>query len=110
MAKELRQSTYCAEQLKALSEPLRLRIVSLLREGPQSVSDLSDALKTELATVSHHLQILRNAGIVMTQRKGRFVWYSLEEGVFKSATSATGKEHIDLGCCRLELPKAFPTD
>ncbi|HEY3968103.1 MAG TPA: metalloregulator ArsR/SmtB family transcription factor [Planctomycetaceae bacterium] len=110
MAKELPQTTHCAEQLKALSEPLRLRVVSVLRDGPKSVSDLAEALQEEVVTVSHHLQILRNAKLVSTERKGRFVLYSLEEGVFQSDRSAKANEHLDLGCCRLEIPKEFPKE
>ncbi len=105
MAKDLFQSNHCAEQLKALSEPLRLRIVSELRDGPKSVSDLSESLKVELVTVSHHLQILRNAKLVKTERKGRFIVYSLHEDVFRGSGSSRSREHLDLGCCRLEIPK-----
>jgi DNA-binding transcriptional ArsR family regulator len=105
VAKDPLQVNHCAEQLKALSEPVRLRIVSALRGGPKSVSDLSDALKVELVTVSHHLQILRNARIVTTERKGRFILYSLHEDVFQATDSGRASEHLDLGCCRLEIPK-----
>jgi DNA-binding transcriptional ArsR family regulator len=105
VSKDPLQANHCAEQLKALSEPVRLRLVSALRGGPKSVSDLSDALKVELVTVSHHLQILRNARIVKTERKGRFILYSLHEDVFQADGSGRAREHLDLGCCRLEIPK-----
>ena len=105
MAKDLLQAVHCAEQLKALGEPLRLRIVSALRAGPQSVSELAETLDVELVTVSHHLGILRSARLVQTKRKGRFILYSLHAGVFQPASTSRGKEHIDLGCCRLEVPK-----
>jgi DNA-binding transcriptional ArsR family regulator len=105
VAKDQLQSVHCAEQLKALSDPLRLRIVSALRAGPRSVSELAESLVVELVTVSHHLGILRSARLVQTERKGRFILYSLREDVFSPTGSARGKEHIDLGCCRLEIPK-----
>lgn len=105
VAKDQLQAVHCAEQLKALGEPLRLRIVSALRSGPRSVSELAKTLAVELVTVSHHLGILRSARLVRTERKGRFILYSLQEGVFQPSGSARGKEHIDLGCCRLEIPK-----
>ena len=104
VAKDPLQPVHCAEQLKALSEPLRLRIVSALRGGPKSVSELSESLGVELVTVSHHLGILRSAHLVRTERKGRFILYSLEDGVFQPAGSNRAPEHIDLGCCRLEIP------
>ena len=105
MAKDQLQPNHCAEQLKALGEPSRLRIVSALRTGPQSVSELAESLAIELVTVSHHLGILHHARLVQKQRQGRFILYSLSEGVFQPTDSDRGKEHIDLGCCRLEVPK-----
>jgi len=104
VTKDPLQPIHCAEQLKALGEPLRLRIVSALRAGPMNVSELAESLSAELVTVSHHLGILRSARLVRTERKGRFILYSLNEGVFQPANSARAKEHIDLGCCRLEMP------
>jgi len=49
--------------LKALGDPIRLRIVDALRTGPQNVGDLAESLNTEIATVSHHLGILHAAGL-----------------------------------------------
>ena len=103
MAKDPLQVDHCAEQLKALSEPLRLRIVSALRSGPKSVSELAHLLEVEVVTVSHHLQVLRNARIAKSQRKGRFILYALHEDVFHG--SGRAREHLDFGCCRLEIPK-----
>lgn len=54
------QSVQGADRLKALSDPLRQRVVSLLYHGEKSVSQIAEALNAELMTVSHHLQILRN--------------------------------------------------
>ena len=105
MAKDQLQPVHCAEQLKALGEPCRLRIVSALRAGPKSVGELAESLKIELMTVSHHLGILHHARLVQKQRQGRFILYSLSEGVFQPTGSPRGKEFIDLGCCRLEVPK-----
>jgi DNA-binding transcriptional ArsR family regulator len=105
VAKDRLQPNHCAVQLKALSEPLRLRIISSLRSGPKSVSEMAECLAVEVVTLSHHLQILRHAHLVQTERKGRYILYSLSEGVFQPAGSARASEHIDLGCCRLEIPK-----
>lgn len=100
------QSDRCAEQLKALSEPIRLRIVDVLRAGPKTVTDLAGSIREEVVTVSHHLGILRNAGLVERERQGRFIVYNLREGVFQPKPGSKTNEHINLGCCRLELPKA----
>jgi len=100
------QSDFCAEQLKALSEPIRLRIVDVLRGGPKTVSDLAAAIEEEVVTVSHHLGILRHADLVDRERQGRFIVYSLKEGVLEAKPGSKAGEHINLGCCRLELPKS----
>jgi DNA-binding transcriptional ArsR family regulator len=95
------QSNLCAEKLKALSEPLRLRIVDLLREGPKNVSELAEALDVEMVIVSHHLNILFHAGLAEREKQGRFVEYRLPEGLLVGRNK---KDHLDLGCCRLEFP------
>lgn len=92
------QSEHCAELLKALAEPLRLRIVDTLREGPRNVSEIAEALGVELMIASHHLGILKNSGLVERQKQGRYAVYKLRPGV-----STRGQ--IDLGCCQLKLPR-----
>jgi ArsR family transcriptional regulator, nickel/cobalt-responsive transcriptional repressor len=97
-------SKLCAERLKALADEDRLRIVQALRGGQMHVSQLAEELGEDLANISHHLQILRRCGILQTERRGRFILYSLHPDVFPAAPEQG--EHLDLGCCRLELPKA----
>lgn len=66
-----------AETLKALSDPTRLRIVSLLRHGELCVCDLTEALQTPQSKVSRHLAFLKNAGWVKARRSGKWVYYQL---------------------------------
>jgi DNA-binding transcriptional ArsR family regulator len=90
----------CARMLKALADPERLRLVQALRAGPRNVSELAALLgKTEIVNVSHHLSVLRHAGLVLDERQGRYVVYRLHPDVFRPDA-----EHLDLGCCRLEMP------
>jgi DNA-binding transcriptional ArsR family regulator len=96
-------SKECAERLKALADEDRLRIVQVLRAGPQNVSDISAELKEDIANVSHHLQILKREKIVETEKQGRFVVYRLHPDVFAATRSSS--DCLDLGCCKLELPK-----
>jgi ArsR family transcriptional regulator len=87
--------------LRALAEPERLRIVQCLRSGPRSVSELAAHLgHAEIAKVSHHLSVLRQAGLVEDEKRGRFVIYRLHPSVFR----AEAGDLLDLGCCRLEIP------
>lgn len=98
------QSKTCADQLKALSEPLRLRIVDLLRHGEMTVGDIAEFLETELVTVSHHLKILKHAGLVEPERDGRFIVYRLRTDLLQKAARSS-KEFLNLGCCRIEVPQ-----
>jgi DNA-binding transcriptional ArsR family regulator len=97
------QANVCARYLKALSEPDRLRIIQCLQDGPKNVSELAELLERELVNVSHHLSVLRHAGLVQDEKKGKYVVYSLHPSVLaKKKKNEQGKEILDLGCCRLE--------
>jgi len=100
--KELDDFEDCAELLKAVADPDRLRIVQLLFEGSKTVSVIADELEEDVTKVSHHLGILRRSKIVQAKKDGRYVTYSVHPQV-KSRTSSTGKRQINFGCCRLDL-------
>lgn len=65
---------------KALGEPTRLRIVRLLAERPLCVCELVFVLKIEQSRISHHLQILKDAGLVEDRREGRWMIYDIPAG------------------------------
>jgi ArsR family transcriptional regulator, nickel/cobalt-responsive transcriptional repressor len=97
------QSTECARYLKALAEPERLKIIQCLESGPKNVSQLAGLLGQGLAQVSHHLGILRHAGLVRNRKAGKYVIYELHPDIYFRNAEGTGKGVLDLGCCRLEL-------
>lgn len=66
-----------AQFLKALAHPRRLEIIQLLRDRSMCVSDIYDMLDLPQANISQHLMILRDAGAVTTQRKGKHIVYRL---------------------------------
>jgi len=101
--KDPMSSEKCAEYLKALGEPERLRLVQALRERPQSVTDLAALLDSEIGNVSHHLKILRQQGLVTNRRVGRTKIYSLSDQMFSARDGRA--DRLNLGCCCLELPK-----
>ncbi|HTN76315.1 MAG TPA: metalloregulator ArsR/SmtB family transcription factor [Pirellulaceae bacterium] len=92
----------CARRLKALADPERLKIIDLLFAGAKNVSDLATELGAEIVNVSHHLGVLRNAGLVRVERQGRFMIYSLAPDIVTPPASESGK-HLDLGCCSFDL-------
>jgi ArsR family transcriptional regulator len=95
----------CAQKLLALAAPARLSIVCCLRNGGRNVTEIAEALGTTLVNVSHHITVLRRAGIVRKQKSGRFVYYSLTPGFLQRDGLTDAVEYFDLGCCRLEVPR-----
>ena len=93
----------CARRLKALADPERLKIIDVLFQGAKNVSELSSELEQEIVNVSHHLGVLRHAGLVNVERQGRFMIYSLPPDVFAMRSGDCCKQ-VDLGCCSLEIP------
>lgn len=80
-------ATTLARQFAALSDPVRLRLVSLLANadgGAVCACDLVEPVGKSQPTVSHHLKVLAEAGLVVSERRGRNVWY----GVVPSALEA----------------------
>lgn len=65
--------------MQALAAPSRVRILSRLREGPCSVSELADAIGMEQSAVSHQLRVLRHLRLVTGERTGRYVHYALHD-------------------------------
>ena len=64
----------------ALSDPPRLRLFDLVRrEGPDGIGscDLTEPLDRSQPTISHHLKVLREAGLVESRRDGTWIWYSV---------------------------------
>src|SRR6185369_16028436 len=68
-----------AEFFKALSHPLRIRVLELLVDRDMTVSDLQDALEVEQSSLSQQLAVLRRAGIVDSRREGSRVTYALTD-------------------------------
>jgi ArsR family transcriptional regulator len=97
------QSPKCAKFLKALADSDRLKIVQCLQEGPKNVSEISSLLNQELANVSHHLGVLRHAGLVLDEKQGKYVIYSLHPSVIRPGKDDGHVDTLDLGCCRIVL-------
>lgn len=96
----------CAGRLKALADPNRLRLVNCLFNGPSNVTNLCTQLGDDIVKVSHHLGVLRNAGLVQIERQGKHIIYSLHPDVVPEHKSRETPHLIDLGCCRLDLEES----
>ncbi len=88
-----------AEAMHALSTPSRVLILAQLRERPRSVSELVAAVGMEQSAVSHQLRLLRDGDLVVGERQGRRVVYSLyDHHVAWLVDQAVGHvEHLELG-------------
>ena len=73
-------ATGLAQVFKALGDPVRLRLLSLIgahQGGEVCVCDLTSAFDLTQPTISHHLKVLRDAGIITSERRGTWVYYRL---------------------------------
>lgn len=84
---------------KALADPTRLRIVLLLRQRELCVCELMFVLEMEQSRVSHHMRVLRDAGIVEDVRDGRWIIYRVPEeakSLLDGLLAGTLRERIEL--------------
>lgn len=72
-----------ARVFKALADPVRLRLFSLIASyegGEACVCDLTEAFEVTQPTISHHLKVLRDAGLITSQRRGTWIYYRVRSG------------------------------
>ncbi len=69
-----------AEIFKAMADPCRIKILSLLREGELCVCEIMVAVDRPQSSTSHHLSILKDAGLIKERKDGRWSRYRLSEG------------------------------
>ena len=67
-----------ANVFKALGHPSRLAIVDALANGERCVRELNEMIEADMSTVSRHLAVLRNVGILSSERRGNQIFYRLE--------------------------------
>jgi ArsR family transcriptional regulator, arsenate/arsenite/antimonite-responsive transcriptional repressor len=80
-----------ARQFAALADPVRLRLVSLLATadgGAVCACDLVEPVGKSQPTVSHHLKVLADAGLVTSEKRGRNVWYGVVPAVLAALRTA----------------------
>ena len=84
-------SQFTAEFFKALSHPLRIKILDVLRAGEVGVNELSARLKVEQSTLSQQLAVLRKSNIVTGRKEGQNVYYSIRDAeIFHLLDDARG--------------------
>ncbi|NCO51761.1 MAG: winged helix-turn-helix transcriptional regulator [Deltaproteobacteria bacterium] len=91
-----------ARVLKALAHPTRLFIVEELEKGEQCVCDLTAMIGADVSTVSKHLSVLKQGGIVLDDKRGNQVFYRLRVpcilnffGCVESVLETQAQDHVD---------------
>lgn len=69
--------------LRALADPIRREILSLLKAGPLSAGDICSHFTVTAAAVSRHLAVLREADLIRDRREGKFIYYELNTSVLE---------------------------
>ncbi len=102
-----------ADVFKALGNPSRLLIVDELTHGERCVADLTALIGSDISTVSKHLAVLRNAGLVVDDRRGQQVFYRLGAScVAKSVFKKSYGGHVSVGVMTIstDVDKLYDTD
>jgi len=66
---------------KALSDPTRREILSLLRKGPMTAGEIASHFPITAASISHHLSVLKESDLVWDEKKGKYIYYELNTSV-----------------------------
>lgn len=85
-----------AAQFRALGDPTRLRVIHALAGGTRCVCDLREHLDIRGPLLSHHLAVLRDAGLVTTRRRGRWVDYTLDTRALASTFDAALPDRVEV--------------
>lgn len=74
------------ETFKALSDPTRREILHILRDGAKTAGEIGSHFDMTAATVSHHLSVLKKAGLVTDDKRGKWIYYEMNLSVLDEIT------------------------
>ncbi len=74
------------ETFKALSDPTRRAILDLLKKGSKTAGEIGSQFDMTGATVSHHLSVLKEAGLISDERRGKYIYYELDLSILDEIT------------------------
>jgi len=100
---EFPEARKVAALLAAVAEPTRLRVLWQLAKGPMHVGALADAVGIEMVNMSHHLGVMRQAGVLDDAKDGRRVIYKLRPEVFAAGATPDVLGVLTLGNFRMVL-------
>lgn len=100
---EFAEARKVAALLAAVAEPTRLRVLWQLAKGPEHVGNLADLVGIKMVNMSHHLGVMRQAGVLEDEKDGRRVIYRLRPDIFTRGTTADILGVLTLGSFRVVL-------
>ena len=87
------------DTLRALADPTRREILTLLRAGPRTAGQIAERFPVSAAAVSRHLSVLKEADLIRDSREGKFIYYQLNASVLEEImlwlTDLKGEEQHD---------------
>ena len=93
-----------AKVMKSLAHPSRLALVDALADGEKCVCDLQTVVGADLSTVSKHLSLLKDAGVLASERRGQWVWYRLRVPCITSFFACADAVFADPDADRIDVP------
>jgi len=91
--------SFCADRMKVLSDATRLSVLEELLAGPKNVGQLNARVAIDQSLLSHHLKVLRDAGLVTAKRDGKTIRYEIAA----EARAQVGGKALNLGCCSISF-------
>ena len=101
------QSIELSRVFKAMGDPVRLRLLSLIAShvgGEACVCDLTDVFDLSGPTISHHLKVLREAGLITGERRGTWVYYRVRPELLATVSAVLVPDSAE------DSPAAVPVD
>jgi len=96
-----------AQRFRVLAEPMRIKLLDQLREGPSTVQRLTETTGASQQNASKHLQVLHAAGMVTRAKRGNFVSYEIADpSVFELCEMVCGGIHRQIDALNAALPAA----
>ncbi len=92
-----------AARLGAVADPIRLQVLSIIANAPAGevcACDFVEPLGRSQPTISHHLKVLTEAGLVEGDKRGRWIWYRLAGGAIDSLVGSLGAVAAPVGAAR----------
>ena len=90
------------QTFEALSDDNRRKILHLLRNGPMTAGEIGEQFQVSGATISHHLSILKEAGLILDDRHGKYIYYELNMSVVDEllewVSALKGENHDKTDC------------